>query len=185
MKNKLLIISGILLTSFFSSFSQVIESGTLLYEEVMKIEIKLEGEMAALMKDFPKERKSTKILYFNKEASLFENSKSEEPVDMAGFDGHTGGIRVMMQEPDNKLFIDLKKKKIIEKRDFMTRIFLITAELPDIAWKITGNQKMILEYPCMEAVSTDTAGIRTIAWFSPFNSHFFHLFCNNFIEFFL
>ena len=49
----------------------------------------------------------------------------------------------------------------------MTRMFLISSEIPDIEWKITGQQKMILDFPCMEATQTDTAGVVTSAWFTP------------------
>jgi GLPGLI family protein len=67
----------------------------------------------------------------------------------------------------NKTYTDLKDKKVIDQRDFMNRLFLVEKELPEMAWKVTGNQKVILGYPCIEAVKQDTAGNRTIAWFAP------------------
>ena len=39
--------------------------------------------------------------------------------------------------------------------------------MPEEDWKITGQQKMILDYPCMMASRTDTAGVVTKAWFTP------------------
>ncbi len=159
----LLPLAGLLVT-----YGQV-QTGTVEYEEVMKIEIELEGEMKAMMKDMPTERRSTKLLYFNQEASLYEKSKTVSNGDMSGFNGGGRGMRMGMgmNAPDNKVFIDLKKKAIVEQREFMTRMFLIKREMPETAWKITGNQKMVLDYPCMEATSVDTAGVVTKAWFAP------------------
>ena len=78
------------------------------------------------------------------------------------------GVRIkMLVSGENKLFTDLKNKKILEQRDFMNRIFLVEDELKEGGWKMTGNQKIILDYPCMEAVKTDTAGVMTSVWFAP------------------
>jgi len=150
------------------TFGQV-QTGTVEYEEVMKIEIKLEGEMKAMMKDLPKERRSIKTLYFSTDASLYEKSKTAETRDMSGFNGDGRGMRMGMgmNAADNKVFINLKKNEIVEQREFMTRMFLIERDMPETAWKITGNQKMVLNYPCMEATSVDTAGLVTKAWFAP------------------
>ena len=157
-----------LITSFLDASAQV-KTGSVEYEEVMKIEIKLEGEMAAMARDFPKERKGYKVLYFNEEASLYK--RSEAPNEMANTDFESGGgrrmMRMRMSDPYNVVYTDLKKKEVLEQREFMTRMFLIKKEMPEGEWKITGQQKMIMEYPCMEATRVDTAGIVTIAWFSP------------------
>lgn len=173
-KMKKLLLFGMLLplAGLLITFGQV-QTGTIEYEEVMKIEIKLEGEMKAMMKDLPKERRSIKTLYFSKDASLYEKSKTAESRDMSGFSGGGRGrgmgmgMGIGMNAPNNKVFIDLEKKRIVEQREFMTRMFLIKREMPETAWKITGNQKMVLNYPCMEATSVDTAGIVTRAWFAP------------------
>lgn len=154
--------AGLLLT-----FGQV-QTGTIEYEEVMKFEIKLEGEMAAMARDFPKERRGNKVLYFNEVSSLYTKSELQPERDMSGFEGGGGRMmRMSMSAPHNIVFTDLKKKEVLQQQEFMTRMFLITSELPNTQWKITGRQKMILEYPCMEARSVDTAGIVTVVWFTP------------------
>ncbi len=142
------------------------QSGTIVYEDVMKIEINLEGEMAHMMKDMPKERRSSKVLLFSPEATLYEKKSSDEAPVMSGFAHAGSNIQIKMSEPDNKVFTDLVNKEIIEQREFMTRMFLITGEIQKTDWKITGNQKMILDYPCMEATTSDTAGVVTKVWFA-------------------
>lgn len=154
---------ALLLLSSFVTIGQVNTQGTVVYEEVEKIEIKLEGEMAHLMKDMPKERRSEMILYFNLESSVYKAPEKAEDMNMAA----EAGMRIMMSQPDNILHLDLKNKEMVEQLEFMTRMFLINSEIPSIEWKITGKQKMILDLPCMEATQTDTSGVVTSAWFTP------------------
>jgi len=81
---------------------------------------------------------------------------------------HGEGVRIrMIVSGQNKVFTDLKNGQVTDQRDFMNRVFLVEKEMPASDWKVTGNQKTILGYPCMEAVRLDTAGIKTIAWFAP------------------
>ena len=48
----------------------------------------------------------------------------------------------------------------------MSRVFLIESELEPEKWKMTGQQKKILEYACQEAV-TEVEGKDVHAWFTP------------------
>ncbi len=60
----------------------------------------------------------------------------------------------------------MKNKKTTEQTEFMTRVFLIEADMPKDEWKLTGNQKIILDYPCQEAVKQEGEN-EVIAWFTP------------------
>jgi GLPGLI family protein len=162
MKRTVLLLSALLFTIFCGA--QENTSGKVVYERVVKLEMKLEGDAAQFANMMPKERKSQKVLYFNPETTLFENDNSvaEEDVNM-----QSGGANIMirMNEPENKVFTDLATKEQIEQREFMTRTFLIGGELQH-QWKLTGNQKMVLEYPCQEAV-LETEEDTVFAWFTP------------------
>lgn len=144
--------------------AQEITSGKVTYEQVVQLEIKLDGEAAHMASMLPKERKSEKILWFNQEASLFENSIMVKTEDVMM---NQGGANVMirMAEPENKVYTDLVNGLQTEQRDFMTRQFLIE-DKPTFQWKITGKQKMILDYPCLEA-TTGEANKMVTAWFTP------------------
>lgn len=162
----IIILALIMGTNVF--YAQDHQSGSVIYEEIVKLEIKMEGEMAAMMKDFPKERKSEKILCFNPGASLYDSHNEEEAI--AGSKGMwhgEGNVNIVMKTPENKIYTDLIKKEIIEQREFMTRMFLINGDMPEKDWKITGQQEMILDYPCIEATHTDTSGMVTRIWFTP------------------
>ena len=76
MKKTVLLI-GLMLAGYLS-FSQDNTSGTIVYEQTIKMEIKMEGEAAQFAAMMPKERKSAKVLYFNGQQSLYENKKATD-----------------------------------------------------------------------------------------------------------
>lgn len=140
-------------------------SGSVIYEQIDQLNIQMEGDAAQFSDLLPKERKSEKILHFTAEASLYENLQTGEPEEAP--DVHSGGgMMIKMAEPENKMYIDLKAGVQIEQKEFMTRMFLIESERTKEEWKITGNQKMILDYPCQEAISSDEEKA-VVAWFTP------------------
>ena len=169
MNKKSLLFIVILFSYIAAVLPQDNKSGSVIYTETVKLEIKLEGEMAAMMKDLPKEKKSEKILWFSPDASLYDEYREEGEKEMSGGIWHTDGanVKIMVQSPENIVFTDFTNKEIIEQKEFMTRMFLIKGDMPEKEWKITGKQQMILDYPCMEANSTDTSGIVTRIWFTP------------------
>lgn len=153
--------------SLIAQSGKAISSGKIIFEEKIKLQIKIEGD-ASFADQLPKERKSEKILSFTKDAALFEDGGEDVQDDMAA--NHSDGsmnVKMVVSGGNNKIYTDLKNKKIVDQRDFMNRMFLVEKPFPDTEWKVTGNQKVILGYNCLEAMKQDTAGNKTIAWFTP------------------
>ena len=140
------------------------KQGEVTYLETVKMDIKIEGMSEEMMKMIPKEQKSTKVLYFNENESSYQNSKAESD-DMNEL-SEQSGFKITMSQPDNKVYINYKDKMRIEQKEFMTRNFLISEKLTQSNWKITGNEKMILDYPCQEASQT-TEKDTIVVWFAP------------------
>jgi GLPGLI family protein len=139
-------------------------SGEVIYQEIVKMDIQLEGVDAQLADQIPKERKTEKVLHFTEEEAVFENHQKDDPEEAMHMEG--SGIMIKMYQPDNKTYIDLKNKKVIEQKEFMSRVFLIESELEPTKWKMTGEQKEILDYACQEAI-TQVEGKDVHAWFTP------------------
>jgi GLPGLI family protein len=72
----------------------------------------------------------------------------------------------MMSSPDNKMYLNFADNLKIEQREFMSRIFLIKGEPTKNKWKLTPKQKMILNYPCLQAEQI-TEKDTVVAWFAP------------------
>jgi GLPGLI family protein len=138
--------------------------GLITYEEVVKFKIEMDDLSEQMQAMLPTENRSEKQLFFNEEASLYQNSKNvQSDINESSEDG---GIRIMMSQPEEIYFRDLKKNTSIEQREFMTRLFLIESETEQKEWKLTGKQKMILDFPCQEAILQDS-NKTTNAWFTP------------------
>ena len=144
-----------------------ITSGTVKYEEKVKLEIHLEGDGAQFSNMLPKERKSNKILVFSPDAALYTNDKGvEEEEEILSEEAGGAMVQIHMEEPDNKLYTDLKTRKQIEQREFMTRMFLIEGEMETSPWKLTGEEREILGFSCQEAIM-EKDSVKTVAWFTP------------------
>lgn len=142
------------------------QTGTVVYNETMKLELHIEGLDPAMADMIPKERKSVKMLHYSPEASLYLNGKQADDQEVTEEMAGGGTMVIKMQEPDEQLYFDLKNQKVTEQREFMSRMFLIVSEADTLPWKLTGNRREILGTPCFEAVyQKDT--VKTIAWFAP------------------
>ena len=147
----------------FATFAQESsKEGMVTYEEVVKFNIQMDGMSEEMQSMLPTENRSNKILYFNEESSSYQNSK--EQADNMAHSG--GGIQIMMSQPDEVVFLNFADNKKVEQKEFMSRTFLIETEIKSGDWKLTGNQKMILDYPCQEATRL-TEKDTISAWFTP------------------
>jgi GLPGLI family protein len=139
-------------------------SGEVVYQEIVKMDIRLEGIDPQLADQIPKERKTEKVLHFTKDEAVFENRPEEDPGENMPMEG--SGMMIRIHEPDNMTYIDMKNGKVIEQREFLSRVFLIESELEPGKWKITGQQRKILDYNCQEAVTqAEDSDVRV--WFTP------------------
>ncbi len=149
-------------------FAQAQKTGTITYKEVQKIEIQIDGlseEMAAMI---PRERTVKSTLIFNEKSALMKTIKSKN--ENQNIEQEVDGQRVVIRrdEPDNKTFFDLSSNKCFDQREFMGKKFLIESDLKSHTWKMTGNQKEIAGYPCMEAELTNSESKNKVsAWFCP------------------
>jgi GLPGLI family protein len=176
MKRMFLLLSSLLITHH--AFSQV-TSGTITYNEVTKINLRggnvevsangiSEEQLKQIEALIPKETGTKKTLRFNASAALYQNAKTEN-TDNDNTQS-MGGASVMIvnasSSSNDKVYYDIQNKKLIQQQEFMSRKFLITSEAEASPWKLTGNSKQILGYPCQEAtLKRDSTTIT--AWFTP------------------
>lgn len=148
--------------------SAMAQGGTIIYEEVQKLEFKAEGEMASMMANMPKEQRKNMELIFSDRATLYKKASEGNTSPGMAWTGSGGEhVNVRISTPDNSVYVDLEEMKMTEQRDFMTRMFLIEQDLDNTGWKITGEQREIMGYNCVEATRADTSGAVTTAWFAP------------------
>jgi GLPGLI family protein len=142
--------------------------GVISYEQVVKIKIdesRIPEGMGDMAKLIPKEQRFKKKLAFNANTSLY-TAVMEEEDEVVEASGPGMRMRAWMERADDASYFDLKKNRAVEQKEFFGRTFLIEDDLEKLTWKVTGQQKEILGYPCMEATTMkDTLEIQ--AWFAP------------------
>ena len=161
----MLMLAGMLAASVSAQNSK--DQGKVIYEEVQKLDIKLEGDAAQFAHALPKERRATKELIFNQEASVYHNQKNAEEAGDVAMEHEGAMVQIKMTEPDNQFYTDLQKKETIEQREFMTRMFLIEDKQDAAGWKLTGEQKEVLGFACQQASKSTSDSTGVIAWFCP------------------
>lgn len=142
--------------------------GEIRYKETVKFEIEIPEEHKELMKDMlPSSQTSTKILYFNQNETLFTDYEApeEETVEHQSEDGGVQ-MKMVMMRPENKIYKDLAGGKKVELQEFFGKKFLVKDDLKDYKWKLTGEQKKVLDYVCSKATYQDTSQT-VVVWFAP------------------
>lgn len=156
--------------SFFATFNLFAQKteGIIYYTESIKLDIDLPEDQEHLRAMIPSSSDQSKALYFTPTMSMYK--------DIDATDGNTEinhesegtemQINIVAGSSDNKLLKDFESDEMVDQRDFLGKKFLINSEIAKMDWKITGQQKKILDFVCQEA--TTTKDDKTInAWFSP------------------
>ena len=109
-KNSILIVI-ILMTGLVL---QAQKSGTIVYEQTIKLDIQLEGDIAQFAGMMPKEQKINKELLFNETASIFRNQVDGDENDVMS-DGGGRMVTVKMAGNDDIIYNDLENKTRTEQ----------------------------------------------------------------------
>jgi len=135
----------------------------------MQMDFKAPEGMEEMFKNMPKENSSKKELLFSNDKSIYQN-----PDDKIGNEDNQINLgdeemtfQIHFDEPDEKLFIDLKSKQSVHQQEFMGKKFLVEGEQRMIDWKLGKDKKRIADFICMEAKTTVHDTIPITAWFTP------------------
>lgn len=159
MKNIVIILSLFIATSVCAQNFQ----GKATYKTSREMNLRLGGERsnlseeqkaqmrARLMKQFQK----TFVLTFDKNASVYKESKSLKSPDVRP----AGGMNVMVQVVGNGggndiYYKNTRENRFVNKTEIMGKLFLIKDEMPKYDWKLTNETKNIGRYTCYKATFT-------------------------------
>ena len=139
--------------------SQDFSQGKVAYNETMFLNLNFEDEdnpeMAQIKSMLPSSQSYKKELLFKDGKSIYRDSKEEaEAPDREiniGDESSDMQLNLQIARPDNIVFKDWHNEKVIQKRDFMGREFLISG-FPENNWKITEEVKEIIGFKCQKAI---------------------------------
>ncbi len=161
------------------------QSGTVTYTHTIVLNIELPPEMDQLMEQFkdmiPSSVTNSYVMDFNETLSSMRLlEEKEEGASKSGFERQSasGDVSIKMSFAGSSVsgssggpqliasVGNLDEGTYTNHYKFLTRDFLVTGELPELAWKLTGEEGMLLDRQVMKATATmDTVSVE--AWFAP------------------
>lgn len=139
--------------------------GKIVYEEKMDMHRRIPAERAE-MKEFIPQFRTTKFdLFYTQEASKYKASPANADEEVVHNQGGAQ-MRMRMQAPQREIYKNLSEDKMVDEREFMTKMFLIKGVAAPQKWKITDGQMQVLNYNCLKATYQDSA-TTYVAWFTP------------------
>jgi len=162
MKNILFVL---ILTISFTAIAQN-TSGKIIYSELIntKPDMKKAEEQgwAQWAEMVPESMTFKKQLVFNEKASMYVNIKEEEDPNEKNM---VKRMARRYSNANNQTYISSETNAFVEQQDFMGKTFLIKGEPKKIIWKMTGEMKIIMSYPCLKATYEDSTETLE-AWFT-------------------
>lgn len=131
------------------SFGQT--TGVITYEIKVNLHRRLPPERADMKGMIPEFRTTKEQLYFNENESLYKPLIEDEDEEMGG-----GGMRMVIRQPNNELYLDQTSGKILSKQEFMGKNYLIEDSVKVSPWKFGTEMKTIQGYECRQAYYTDS-----------------------------
>ena len=144
--------------------SQQTVSGKIIYKETIKLNIDVGADRPEMAKMFPTSQSVDKVLYFNTNESLFKNNEQPKDLDIK-HEEEGSNFQIVMKMPESTIYTNKSENVYLQSQDLMGKAFLIVDSPKKYKWKITGEQKSILDHPCQRAVLNDTSQ-NVVAWFT-------------------
>lgn len=161
---------ALLIPVFFPLLLSAQLAGVISYKQTIQTNFTPPPDMPKEFADrIPKERKADKLLIFTEGVSSYKNAPVEERAEDTEINSD-GGFRMRFRMGGNnkdELYKDLNAELLVDQRNFMDKDFLIEGSFPSYSWKMSGQKKQILDFLCLEAITTIDDTIKVSAWFTP------------------
>ncbi|MCP9763801.1 GLPGLI family protein [Lacihabitans soyangensis] len=156
----------VLLLLSFSAYSQFQKSGKIYFKESIKLNIQISEENKEMAKMMPTSQDTYKVLFYNSNESLFKiEEKKNEDLDIKHEEGGNQ-MRMVFKVPQTTIYQNLSENNFVQSQEFLDKEFLIVDQVNDKKWKVTGEQKKVLDFVCIKATLVDTSQ-KVVAWFTP------------------
>ncbi|MTI40615.1 GLPGLI family protein [Fulvivirga lutimaris] len=157
----------LLLTTGFAQAQDL--KGKIEYDETVQFKMNFGGDMdEAMFANIPKSNTNSYELIFAEGKSLYRSSTNPEkkaaPKQMFTTDDGAQ-IEIKTKRSEDVTFYNMSKKELVQKTDFMDRVFLIEDDLKNLKWKIEADTKTILGYNAQKATYTEDSTTYE-AWFT-------------------
>jgi GLPGLI family protein len=153
---RLLVLVGILvsLAAAQTVFAQNTD-GAIVYEVKVNLHRRLPPGMEERKAMIPEFRTTKQQLFFNANESIYKPIIEDEEEDMTHGGGGHGGVTIRMQQANDEIYVEPATSRILMKREFQGKYYLIDDTLKVSPWKLGTETKEIQGYQCKMAYYTD------------------------------
>jgi GLPGLI family protein len=138
--------------------------GKIVFEEKIDMHRRLPPERAEMKDMIPQYRSSKYELHYTQDVSKYKTSDATDE-EVVGTQGNAQ-FRMKMTAPKREVYKNLGEDRMVDEREFMTKMFLIKGGVSPFPWKIADGQKKIMDYVCLQATYQDST-TKYVVWFTP------------------
>lgn len=133
--------------------SAQMREGRVVYERSVQLQLRFSG-MDGTEQTLPRTHTDKMEVLFGNNQSLRRQVEELTP-DETQFGGNGNGmqIRVFAGGADDMIYHDFSNARVVEKREFAARQYLVSDSIHKLSWKLTGLTKEILGQNCQQAVA--------------------------------
>jgi len=135
------------------------QQGRVVYERTIQMQLRMMGIAAGAGAGadagpdnlLPHSRKDKLEVLFGNGQSLRRAVEEEAPEEFAD----EGGMHVhMVTVGDNEIsYTNFSNNRVVDQREFAAKSYIVTDSIHKLTWKMTGETRTILNYPCQQAVA--------------------------------
>ena len=129
-------------------------NGKVIYTRTVQLQFSFQGMPGGMQQQMPSSRTDKYELFFGNNQSVWKQAEQDNDTEnIAGGDGMQ--IRMVVAGSNDVLYTNFETGKKVEKRELFDKNFIIDDSVRKLKWKMTGETKNILGYPCMKATTTN------------------------------
>jgi GLPGLI family protein len=149
---KKILVIGCLALSAGAATAQQTE-GRVVYERTMQLQIRISGPGGDIPENMLPRTRTDKIeVLFGNNQSLRRQVEDETP-DETQFGGNGMQIRMIGMGADDITYHNFGETRLVEKREFAAKQYLVVDSIRKMNWKLTGQSKTILNQSCQQATT--------------------------------
>ena len=145
------IITACCLLLVFSNIYSQQKEGKVLYERTAQMTIRISG-VGDEERSMPRTRTDKMELVFGNNQSI-RKAVVEETPEPTSFEGNGIQIRTFGGGADDIVYNNYADSRQVDQREFGGKTYIISDSIAKMDWKLTGETKTILGYPCQKATS--------------------------------
>jgi GLPGLI family protein len=125
------------------------KQGRVVYERTVQMRMMGGGEMDQMM---PRSRKDKLEVLFGNDQSLRRTLEDDAQEEMSS---ESGGmhVRMMIAGGNDVTYTNFSTGRLVEQREFGARNYIVADSIRKMNWKLTGETRTVLNYPCQQAVA--------------------------------